>query len=235
MIKLSVAFKKAVSAIAFKKAIAAVTFQKAVAAITFKKAVASVTFKKAIAKIEFGVFLIFKFITDNIGTTETVSKSTSKALSDSQDITDNVSNNLQKIKTDTFAATDVVSTETGKVLSDSGSLTDSIDTFAIGKGLSETPVTSEDRSTAFHKFINEAFYATDDLDGEATAQDDQEMTFVKVRTDLGFVTDVISILLNQVRLLADSSTVSDSGSLRSQGYVSFDYMAEDFVGASRTF
>ena len=97
------------------------------------------------------------------------------------------------------------------------------------------PILSESRSTDFHKIINEAFYATDDLDGEATAQDDQEMTFVKVRTDLTGVTDVISILLNQVRLLADSSTVSDSGSLRSQGYVSFDYMAEDFVGASRTF
>jgi hypothetical protein len=235
MIKLSVAFKKAVSAIAFKKAVAAVTFQKAVAAINFQKAVASVALRKAVAKIEFGVFLIFKFITDNIGTTETVSKAISKTLSDSQDITDNVSTNVQKIRTDTFAATDSVSTEAGKVLSDSGSLADSIDTFAIGKGLSEYPILSESRSTDFHKIINEAFYATDDLDGEATAQDDQEMTFVKVRTDLTGVTDVISILLNQVRLLADSSTVSDSGSLRSQGYVSFDYMAEDFVGASRTF
>jgi hypothetical protein len=235
MIKLSVAFKKAVSAIAFKKAVAAVTFQKAVAAINFQKAIASVALRKAVAKIEFGVFLIFKFITDNIGTTEIVSKAVSKTLTDSQDITDNVSSNVQKIRTDTFSLSDSVSTEAGKVLSDSGSLTDSIDTFAIGKGLSEAPILSESRSTDFHKFINEEFIATDDLDGEATAQDDQEMTFVKVRTDLTSVTDVISILLNQVRLLSDSSGVSDSGSLRSQGYASFDYFAEDFVGASRTF
>ena len=34
---------------------------------------------------------------------------------------------------------------------------------------------------------------------------------------------------------ADSASITDTGSLRSQGYCEFSYFAEDFVGASRTF
>jgi len=39
----------------------------------------------------------------------------------------------------------------------------------------------------------------------------------------------------KTKILGDSSALSDSGSIRSQGYCAFDYFAEDYVGDIRTF
>jgi hypothetical protein len=71
MIKLSVAFKKAVGAIAFKKAIA------------------TIAFKKAIAKVEFGLFIIFKFFDDTLNVSQFINKNTHKQRTDSASATDN--------------------------------------------------------------------------------------------------------------------------------------------------
>ena len=70
-------------------------------------------------------------------------------------------------------------------------------------------------------------------DGEATAQDDQEMSFVKVRTDLAIATD--SSAMTQGKAKSDTIASTDSGSLRGQGYAEFGYFLEDYVGYSRTF
>ena len=74
---------------------------------------------------------------------------------------------------------------------------------------------------------------TDDVDGEATAEDDQDMTFVKVRSNLATVSE--SLVMLKTKILGDSSAFSDSGTIRSQGYCAFDYFAEDYVGDIRTF
>ena len=128
--------------------------------VIFKKAIAAINFRKAVAKIQLGIFIFFKFFTENIGVADSAPKS-------------------------------------------------------------------------FHKFINENFTATDDLDGEATAQDDQEITFFKVRSDLAAMTDTVTIA--QGKLLGDTSALTDSGSYRGQGYCAFDYFESDYVGYSGTF
>lgn len=105
----------------------------------------------------------------------------------------------------------------------------------------------------FTKFINEQTFATDDLDGEASAEDDQEIDFIKTRSEIASVTDLFtrevtysreftengtadeSAVKLTTKVHADSGVTSDSGSLRSQGYCDFTYFAEDYVGASRTF
>lgn len=103
------------------------------------------------------------------------------------------------------------------------------------------------------KFLSDQVFATDDLDGEASAEDDQEISFVKTRTEIANVTDLFDRDVNYSRefsengsvgqsavklttkIESDSGAVSDSGNLRSQGYCDFTYFAEDYVGASRAF
>jgi hypothetical protein len=173
-----------------------------------------------------------------------------KSLIDSGTSSDSPSLSLTKILQDSQNITDVEIIFVNKTLNDSSIFTDSID-FGSSKSLSDISQVQESHSLSpnktlnnnannaddefkdFHKFINEDAGVTDDLDGEATADDDQTMTFVKVRTDVTALSDVISLL--KTKILGDSSATSDSGSIRNQGYCAFDYFAEDYVGDSRTF
>ena len=202
------------------------------AQIIFKKAIAGITFKKAIASIKFGFFLIFKFFTDTVGLSDLAAKSVSKSLSDSQAMTDSLSNAVGKSVADTSASSDATTLEVNKSLSDASSISDDSN-FAVGKALSDSGALTENQRMDFHKFVDETFSATDDLDGEATAQDDQEMTFVKVRSDLAAMTDILNIV--QGKLLGVTSALTDSGSARNQGYCDFSYFEADYVGDSRTF
>lgn len=201
--------------------------------IAFKKAVASIGFKKAIADIKIGDFLIFRFFFDGLGLSDSESKALSKSLSDSQAISDSAITGLGKSESDQAGTTDNLTLNVASVQSDSSQLSDDIDTFAIGKPLQDSSVSSEVQNMNFHKFVEEATGVTDDLDGEATTDDDQEMTFVKVRSNLATMVD--SFAHSTGRGLSDTIGTNDSGSLRSQGYCAFDYFLEDYVGASQTF
>lgn len=112
---------------------------------------------------------------------------------------------------------------------------------------------TDDNVVSITKFLNDQTFVTDDLDGEASAEDDQEIAFVKTRTDIGVVSDTFDRTVTYLRdftengsatefavklttkFRSDSAAVSDSGDLRSQGYCDFTYFAEDYVGASRAF
>lgn len=201
--------------------------------IAFKKAVASISFKKAIADIKLGDFIIFRFFFDGLGLSDSESKALSKSLSDSQAISDSAITGLGKSESDQAGTTDNSIFNVASVQSDSSQLSDDIDTFAIGKPLQDSSVSSEVQNMNFHKFVEEATGVTDDLDGEATTDDDQEMTFVKVRSNLATMVD--SFAHSTGRGLSDTIGTNDSGSLRSQGYCAFDYFLEDYVGASQTF
>jgi len=202
--------------------------------VAFKKAIAKIAFKKAIAKISFGNFVLWRFFDDSAATTDQATKASTKSLSDSYSVSDAQFKGLTKPFSDGASVSDTPSIEPGKVLSDSSAFTDD-QTLSIGKRPDDPIALTESQAKAFSKTINETFFATDDLDGQASADDEQNITFVKVRSEILSMTDVISILLNQARLVSDSFSVSDTGSLRSQGYVAFDYLSEDYVGESRTF
>ena len=104
--------------------------------------------------------------------------------------------------------------------------------YATESGMVSSAFSDTERKD-FYKVISETAGVTDDLDGEATADDDQDMTFVKVRSNLATITDVISIVKNT--LFSDTSALTDSGSVRNQGYCDFSYFEADYVGDSRTF
>jgi len=202
------------------------------AIIAFKKAIATIGFKKAIAEISLGFFLIFRFFTDALGLSDSQSKSVGKSLSDASTASDSTVTGLGKVTGDGSATSDAQTASLGKALSDFSAMTDA-KTTSLNKGNTDSSSFADAEIKDFHKFINEQAGVTDDLDGEASAEDDQTMTFVKVRSDLAAMTDILSIV--QAKLLSDASAAADSGSYRGQGYCAFDYFASDYVGYSGTF
>ena len=203
------------------------------AIVAFKKAVATIGFKKAIADINLGDFIIFRFFFETLGLSDSKSKSLGKSLSDSQTVSDSSVTGLGKSESDQTGTTDSSIFNISSVQSDLGQLSDDIDNFVIGKPLQDSSVTSEVQNMNFHKFVEEATGVTDDLDGEATTNDDQEMTFVKVRSNLATMVD--SFAHSTGRGLSDTIGSSDSGSLRGQGYCAFDYFEADYVGYTQSF
>jgi len=203
------------------------------AIISFKKAIAKITFKKAIANIKFGDFLIFRFFFETLGLSDSESKAIGKSLGDTSSAADLAVTGLGKSQSDQAGTADSSIVGFASVQSDSSQTSDQIDILNLGKVFKDFSVFSEVQNMNFHKFIEEATGVTDDLDGEATTDDDQEMTFVKVRSNLATMTDTINIVKG--KLFSDVSALTDSGSLRSQGYVEFSYLSEDYVGASRNF
>ena len=204
--------------------------------VAFKKAIALIAFKKAIAKISFGKFVLWRFFYDSTTTDDQATKATGKSFTESPEVTDAQAKASSKTFSEALSITDFVDILLNqfKVFSDVLGASDN-QTLNIRKKPTDAVAFTEAQAKDFAKTINETFYATDDLDGEASADDEQNITFVKVRSEIVPVTDAVSILFNQGRIFADSSATSDSGSLRSQGYVSFDYFSEDYVGESRTF
>lgn len=88
---------------------------------------------------------------------------------------------------------------------------------------------------AFHvgKSFSDGVTATDDFDGEATTEDDQEIHFVKVLSHSIANSDAMVVSFS--KNITESPGVTDAGNARGQNYSDFDYFAEDYVGYSWTF
>ena len=213
-----------------------------------------------------------------------------------------------KTAADATGLSDTASSGVGKSATEAVSSSDS-QTSVFTKGVEDTPAFADTRFAVYQKALTDTATASDDVDGEATLLDDQEIQFLKQRTDAATISDVILVLIIFARNLADNATLlddqeiqfvkqrsdaatitdvfatlrsfvrnpvdttaasesaskafarsradsallgdavvaspgkgvlettstSDEGSLRSQGYADFIYFAEDYVGASQTF
>ena len=158
--------------------------------------------------------------------------SLNKILQDSQNITDGEIIFVNKTLNDSSIFTDSIDFGSSKSLSDISQAQES-HSLSSSKTLNDNANNADDEFKDFHKFINENAGVTDDLDGEATADDDQTMTFVKVRSDIALTTDILSIVKG--KLFNNVSALIDSGSVINQGYCDFSYFEADYVGDSRTF
>jgi len=172
--------------------------------------------QEAISLIDIHSFASTKGLGNTSQTTDAVALSPAKSLSDQSALTDSESKAIAKALSESAAFADQIAISQGHV-----------------RSFSNSALWSDDHRMDFHKFISEGLFATDDLDGEATAQDDQEMSFVKVRTDLAVLSD--NLVTTQGKSNSDTIGSTDSGSLRGQGYAEFGYFLEDYVGYSRTF
>ena len=118
----------------------------------------------------------------------------------------------KKAPGDTLGATDQITTVTfGKSLTDSSAVADAIDTFAFSKALYDTPILSDEiTSFATTKQLYDSVFATDDVDGTASILDDQEMQFVKQRTDVAFIGDSIYIQRVYIRDFFHTAATTDA-------------------------
>ena len=185
-------------------------------------------------------------------------------LSDSQTLA------VGKAIPDASTAVDVYRYAATKALSEAPAMTDSFD-YAADKEFAESPNLTDAIVNTFYKNPSETpnvtdatlfekgkgfsdtVYATDDVDANASINDDQEMQFFKNTTNIASFTDSFARTVAFSRNFAENPSftdtiasiygttfletpsLTDAGSLRSQGYCDFTFFAEDFVGASRTF
>lgn len=171
---------------------------------------ATVTASRLVGAFTKGLFLKILEIADSFSVSEALSKAFSRPVSDSSVATDAEAKEVGKNTTDASSVSDDDVIEFGKNPSDSFALTDDIDTIAFGKNPSDIPVISEDHRFDLTKLLTDQIYATDDLDGEASIQDDQEMQFTKVRSDISFASESFSRVVSFDREFADSGSVSEN-------------------------
>jgi len=202
------------------------------------------------------VLAFFKTLTDSSIAADAAAVSFATARADTTTTTDEKIMSVFKTLADVASVTDLASLAPEKFFSDSGTVTDSLifarsrsfsdlayptDTFASQAAFSRSfsdlayPTDTFASQAAFSRSFTDTAYATDDFDGEASILDDQEMQFLKSRTDIASVSDSIIVLKTIPLVLTETPSATDAGSLRSQGFADFTYFAEDFVGASRTF
>lgn len=165
--------------------------------------------------------------------------------------------NIQFIKatTDSSGADDSFSAAVGynRTLTDSGSAADDIKSIIVDKGVDDTGGADDafrfafsttftdtadaddslSRVVSFSRSIADTVKATDDVNG-ASVDDDQNIQFIKVRSDSSSVDDSELKLLGKD--LGDGAGASDSGSFVVQGYtVDNTYFASDYVGTTGSF
>ena len=216
----------------------------------------------------------FKIFTDDAAAVDAATRAFGKALEDTGHVEDDTALLYTKSAFDIAAATDVFARSIGysrslsdnataqelaalglsRPLDNSLAITDEILAYITGKGYYETPVATDAiNSLALTKLFLDQVTGTDDLDGTATPLDDQEIQFVKARTNAATFSDFVLVVMFKLKSLAenlaltdenffsfgklssDTPSATDAGSLRSHNYSDFTYFSEDYVGASRTF
>ena len=185
-------------------------------------------------KLEQGTFLRFLILLDTPSLSDSEVRSFFKTLTDNPVAADAAAKTFQAVRSDNTATTDEKVLAVFKVLVDTAAVTD-LTAHSLTRPTANSAGVTDARTATFNKIAAETINVTDDVDGAASIQDDQEVHFVKTRTDAAAVADVFTRILTAVRALGDTTSTTDTGSLRSQSFSDFTYFSEDFVGVSRTF
>jgi hypothetical protein len=198
----------------------------------------------------------FKTIGDSFASVDAAALGVEKPLGDSASTADAIAHAFTKDLIDTGSFSDVEVYAFLKVLLDSASTVDAI-AVALEKPFSDGLSLADSVTLLNAKQLYDQVNSTDDIDGAASIADDQTMEFIKGITDVGALSDLISIQATFNRVFADQSSdgfnavdqisknvglaevdsaqVSDGGSIRSQGYSDFTYFSADYVGVYLTF
>lgn len=217
------------------------------AVVSQSRLVASVQSNRLRLKDVFiGIFIFIKDLFDSVFITETVAKSVGKdeeeaiAASDSASLQtdkpveeqlstlDDVDLFLSKLTSEQLAVLEQASLSVGIPQSDSYTVSDS-SVLEFVKGALENPSLADEVRFDVAKFISDIVYHTDDVGGEATVDDDQTIQFLKVRSDLAFVTEVLARVVEYNREFAESTIVSESHAVTFSRPVSDTFQASEFA------
>jgi hypothetical protein len=193
-----------------------------------------------------GIFIVIKDLFDSLVITETVSKDVGKDESESivlsdtsvfdldklvdEPITtlDDVAFFISKLTDDQLDVLEQVSLSVGIPVSDSGTVTDD-SVWELIKAITDNPSLIDEARFDVAKSISDTVFVTDDLGGEATIDDDQTIQFLKVRSDIAFVTEVLSKIVAYNRDFSDVATVSDSPALSFSTSFADAFQAAEFA------
>ena len=182
------------------------------------------------------ILSFFKTLSENPNFTDTINTLTlTKALTDAVTATDDLDaeasilddQEMQFVKNTTNIAT--VAESFVRVVaflrsfSETPGLTD-VNILGIGKTASENPAFSDTNYINFGKLLADTPGISEVFSLQVT---------LSPFTEAPGVTDSADVVPNKVFL--ETPSLTDAGSLRSQGYCDFTFFAEDFVGASRNF
>jgi hypothetical protein len=188
------------------------------------------------AMADTNILSFFKNLSENPNFTDTINTlALTKALTDGVNATDDLDaaasilddQEMQFVKntTNTAAITDAFARVVAftRSFSETPAITD-VNILGVGKTVSENPAFSDTNYVNFGKLLSEQPNFTDVLALQVT---------LSPFTEAPGVTDSADVVPNKVFL--ETPSLTDAGSLRSQGYCDFTFFAEDFVGASRNF
>ena len=181
-----------------------------------------------------GYFLLVLDEVDSASTFDATVVSFFKSLSDSSEAAYDAVMIFYKALADEGYASDAQVFQFAKSLSDTAVIPEQI-SKAFEKGYDDPAYLNDEHFHSYQKILSETIGVTDDIDGESSVLDDQEIQFFKVRVDVAHATDTLDFTMAFNRTFADTASSTDAGSIRNQGYADFTFFAEDYVGASRTF
>ena len=189
--------------------ISAVVHNALVAGLEQLKLKAGLDFNPIKSAIELGTFIQSLGLTDSANTLEELSLAYFKSLSDDSSAVDSANLAFLKSITDSgYASEDVVFTFI-KSLADSFGTTDDATLYPT-KGVSDASATADSITAVVDKYLTDSVFGTDDLDGEASTEDDQEIHFHKVRAEAAFIGDVFSRVVQYYRSFSDASVTNDA-------------------------
>lgn len=140
--------------------------------------------------VDQAVLNLFKSITDDAFVAETATLAVVKSLVDQGVITDLAQLSVARPASDQFSASDLISVEPTK---------------GFFEGFSFADTHRFDTTKALFDALN----ITDDVDGEASILDDQEIQFFKHTSDAAAVSDSLVRQLNFVRFFSETPAVSE--------------------------
>jgi hypothetical protein len=203
--------------------------------VEFKSLSAKIAFASLSAALAFGNFLKTRFLNETIGITDNSQKTTVKTTQELFSAQEEASLVTLKPLSNSTNTSDSQHIVAGKVKTDNLSFVDNIQNFAYDKVVNDQAGFGDvcAKTVVYTRSISDVFYATDDIDGTATALDDQELSFVKVKSNTLSLLD--STLFDLTKNILESYSIGDSGKVILQNYAEVTYFSDDYVGFAQSF
>ena len=160
------------------------------------------------------VLAIVKALTEQPAFTDAHAFDQTKPLTDSGSVAEDATLQPGKVVADASAFTDndtldVTKDVGGDTAQDYCDVTYFLEDYTVGDRLDRIFLGDEEEFT-YVKNVSEQIFATDDVDGEASIEDDQEIAFVKTRTEIVAITDVFDRDVAFVRNFSETPAANDS-------------------------
>ena len=193
---------------------AKLTSLRAIASTVGDRAKFAVNYSRAVLEYRVGIFLSALGKVDAAYISETLRRVMGKPFSDSSTITEQLAKDITKPQSDAFSASDLPSLGVSKPQSDSSSVSETSNR-QIGKGLSDS------------------VGVTDDIDGEASILDDQEIDFFKVRRDTASVSESFARTVTYNRAFTESNSIADLPTVNLHKFLSDSVVISDDTSFER--